>query len=164
MNKSIYTLVFLIFVSIGCYAQQDKEYKLASKTESGDFNYKMLSKLDSIGSEGDSAKTRQVFEPVKGNYTVYQFIAPFKGESVFGGIGNFHDILIVKVDNKNTVLDSYQYTLEWGETPLDYDLFRGIAKGVIFKDGLKIDELKLAREWDGKQEFLSDNGTIKLKN
>ena len=114
MKNKVYTLAISLFISISCFAQQVKEYKLVSKTENSDFNYKMLSNLDSIGLEGDTIKTRQIFEPVKGDYTVYQFIAAFKGESVFGGTDNFHDILIVKVDNRNSIVESFHYTLELG--------------------------------------------------
>ena len=162
MNKST-LLVILLALSFNCIAQQVKKYEQVSKTVNSDFNYEMILKLDSIGLEGDSFKTSQIFEPIKGNYTVYQFIAKFKGESVLGGIDDFHNLLIVKVDNKNLILDSYQYTLEWSESPLDYDLFKGSSTGVVLKDGLKIEKLKLVRSWDGEKELLSESGILNLK-
>ncbi len=67
----------------------------------------------------DSTSLRKIFEPVSGRYNYYQFVAPFKGlGTIFPGddlkdsIQNFHDILIVKTNRENRIIDAFQYTLE----------------------------------------------------
>jgi hypothetical protein len=120
---------------------QTKEYKLLSKSELSNFNYKAL---DHINTYDDRTK---VFKPVKGKFTVYTFIADFRGISRHREEIDFHDILIVKTDKSGKILDAYQYTLEWGEMPLTFDLFRSKAKNISLTNGLSLDDLMLERVW-----------------
>lgn len=74
----------------------------------------------------------------------YQFVATFKGETMvfpkenLPPIKDFHDVLIIKPDDKNRIIDAYQYTTEWAEYPLDYDLFRLGQTELTLKDSLSI--------------------------
>jgi len=121
---------------------QTKEYKLISKTENADFNYKSLNLID-------AARTREtrrnVFNPVKGKNTVYVFTATYKGFSYDNTEKDFHDILIIKTDSKQKILDAYQYTLEWAEPPFSYDLYKASAKGLMLINQLPIESLLFRR-------------------
>jgi hypothetical protein len=103
------------------------------------------------------------------NLIITNFIATFKGEGYnFGDapiVKDFHDILIIKTDNENNILDCYHYTIEWAEIPLQYDVFKGSTKNVKLTDSLEISKLKLLRtySWSENNKELRDNGIIRLK-
>src|SRR5690606_9680859 len=106
---------------------ETKIYILQKETENSDFNYSKLDDID--GNKMDTLNARNlmpVFEPISGQYKYYQFLSTFVGEG-YNADGpplfkDFHDILIIKTDNENKIIDAYQYTLEWAEPPLQYDV------------------------------------------
>jgi len=149
---------------------ENKIYRLKKQSTNSDFNYLKLNDID--GHKRDTLNIRNlmpVFEPVSGQFNYYQFVATFKGEGYnFGDvtiIKEFHDILIIKTDNENNILDSYHYTLEWEEIPLQYDVFKGSSKNLKLTDNLEISKLKLLRtyNWNEDNKELKDNGIIYLK-
>jgi hypothetical protein len=76
----------------------------------------------------------------------------------------FHDILIVKTNSKNEIIDAYQYTLEWAEPELSYDLFRSTIKNQKLTNGLSIEKLKFYRtQKNHENEPLDEKGIIRLK-
>jgi hypothetical protein len=104
---------------------------------------------------------KNVFNPIKGKYLVYRFIAKFKGESFTGKIKDFQDILIVKTDKNNQIIEAYQYTLEWTDLP-DADLYKSSCHGLYLKDKLNISDFKLVRPWYYDKEQLDDSGIVVL--
>ncbi len=151
-------LVLLLFFDANLYGQV-KEYKLLSKAERSDFNYQALNFIDTTSTR---ETRRKIFNPVKGSYTVYTFMATFKGISFANIEKEFHDILIVKVDKGQKIIDAFQYTLEWAEPPLMFDLYKATAKGVIISDKLPISKLKFRGvEYSGDDEReLKDQGVL----
>ena len=147
-----------------------KIYILKKSTENSDFNY---SKLDDI--DGHKINTLNiknlmpVFEPVLGKYKYYQFISTFTGQAynVDGPplFKEFHDILIIKTDNQNKIIDAYQYTLEWAEPPLQFDVFKNSAENINLTDNLDIAKLKFVRtySWSDDNKGMKESGIIKLK-
>ncbi len=120
-----------------------KFYYLKKAAVKADFNY---AKLNNNPVKAD-------FEPVDGKYKYYQFIATFKGlsyneDAEDDSIKDFHDILIIKTDNKNKILDAYQHTLEWAEWPSQFDVYRYNTKNVILKNNLDINWLNLKQTID----------------
>ena len=143
-----------------------KIYILKKKAINADFNYSGLNDMESyIMDTLKTANVMPIFEPINGQFDYYQFIATFKGESYEGGIKDFHDILIVKTDKENKIIDAFQYTLEWAELPFQYDLFKSSVNNVILTNDLDIKLLKFMRtySYDGDDMELSENGVIKLK-
>ena len=143
-----------------------KIYILKKKAINADFNYSGLNDMESyIMDTIKTANVMPVFEPINGQFDYYQFIATFKGESYEGGIKDFHDILIIKTDKENKIIDAFQYTLEWAESPIQYDLFKSSVNNVILTNDLDIKLLKFRRtySYDGDDMELSENGVIKLK-
>ena len=149
--------------------QENQVYRLIKQVEYADFNINKLNDLDA--NRKDSTSLREIFEPVSGDYNYYQFVATFKGLAlIFPGdevrdcIQTFHDILIVKTDNENKIIDAFQYTLEWGEYPCQFDLFRSSNSNIPLVDDMDINMLKFTRTEYGnaKDRLLMEKGTIKL--
>src|SRR5438045_6718320 len=128
MSKYLIATTFIFLLSNSIFSQNNmvKEYKFLDKTFNADINHKSLFALDTL-SPGMSL-LEKIFKPAKGNFIVYRFLATFKGISFTEEEKDFHDLLIVKTDSSNKILDAYQYTLEWAEPPLEYDLYRGHCK------------------------------------
>lgn len=143
---------------------QPKEYVLKKKSIDSDFNY---TKLDHI----DFYNKIKSFDPVSGQFTYYQFIATYYGNAYVppgddgANIKVFHDILIVKTNMLNKMLDAYQYTLEWAETPCQHDVYKSTPVNVVLKNNLNIKLLNLSRTdyWDENDKMLNEDGFIKLK-
>jgi|AVFP01.1.fsa_nt_gi hypothetical protein len=148
-----------------------KVYKLIKQARNADFDYSMLNAIDdNINDTINRRNLMPIFEPIRGDFEYYQFLATYKGESYVAAapsvIKDFHDILIVKTDDNKKIIDAYQYTLEWAEVPLQYDVFKSEAVDLNLKDDLEIKELKLTRtySWNDKNNELNQNGIIKIKN
>lgn len=152
-------LAFIYFEITGF--SQTKEYKLIAKTEKGDFDYPALYGIDTTKNR---ESRRSIFNPVKGKYTVYLFIATFTGSSFNNTEKDFHDILILKTNKKNKIIDVFQYTLEWAEMPLSYDLYRANAKKKILVNGLTIDKLNFRRVnyYNEDQRELKQQGVVRF--
>ena len=149
---------------------ETKIYKLKKQATNSDFNYSKLNNID--GHKSGTLIIRNlmsVFEPISGQFNYYQFIAAFKGEGYNFDeppiIKDFHNILIVKTDHDNKILDSYHYTLEWAEPPLQYDVFKSSVKDIKLTDGIDISKLQFLRtySWSEDNKQLKENGIIKLK-
>jgi hypothetical protein len=144
MQKFLITIIAFLFFGVSLFAQL-KEYKLVSKTSNADLSQRAIFSIDTT----KIRETRQnVFNPTKGNYTVYMFIATFKGQSFDNTEKDFHDILVLKTDKKKQILEAYQYTLEWAEMPFSYDLYQATAKGVALINRLPIEKLKFRKADD----------------
>ena len=146
--------------------KETKIYKLKKKAIYSDFDYSKLEDID--GNIKDSLNIKNlmpIFAPIIGHYNYYQFISTFKGHSFQEVDKDFHDILIVKTDNENKIIDAYQYTLEWAEPPLQFDLYKSDVKNVKLKNDLDISALKLTRKdyWDEKDRIHKETGRLKLK-
>ena len=149
---------------------ETKIYILKKETENSDFNYSKLEDID--GNKMDTLNVRNlmpIFEPVSGQYKYYQFLSTFIGEA-YNADGprlfkDFHDILIIKTDNENKIIDAYQYTLEWAEPPLQYDLFKSSIKNISLTNNMDIKQLKFTRtnSWSDDNKELKESGIIKLK-
>jgi hypothetical protein len=146
--------------------KETKIYKLKKKSINSDFNYSKLDDID--GNIKDTINLRNIvpiFEPVSGPYVYYQFISTFKGHSFDELDKDFHDILIIKTDNENKIIDAFQYTLEWAEPPLQFDLYRSNIKNVTLINDLDISSLRLTRKefWDEKDRIHKESGRLKLE-
>ncbi|WP_159778982.1 hypothetical protein [Flavobacterium sp. 9AF] len=155
-------LILLLFVLISCRSQsmlmvyeftqlnEPKRYILKKQATHADFDYSKLEDIDGyLGLFKKPKKIIAAFEPVKGKYNYYQFMATYKGSSYNDGKGSvikdFNDILIIKTNDENQIVDAYQYTLEWAEPPFQYDVFKSSAKNIKLTDNLDIEKLQLKR-------------------
>lgn len=153
-------------------------YRLKSKAIFADFNIGMLNDIDN--KIKDSTSIRAIFAPVQGDYNYYQFQSTFKGLAMIfpdddpkDSIKVFHDILIIKTNKKNKIIDSFHYTEEWGEQPFQYDLFRGSIRNIPLSHNMDISILKLVRmqyfdlaetrNINADDKYLLQRGMIKIK-
>ncbi len=146
---------------------QEKVYKLISKTNNSDINYKAFKNFDNFKIYNNEG-LKKAFNPKKGKNDVYLFISEYKGDSFDGTHKTFHDYLILKVDPKSElIIDGFQYTLEWAEPPAISDLYQVTEKNIKIYDGLKLEFLKMELveseymiDWKTK---LNDNGILKIE-
>ena len=150
--------------------KERKIYRLKKQATSSDFNYTKLNNIDdNLKDTLNLRNIMPVFEPVDGQYKYFQFMATCKGEGYNADgpplIKDFHDILIIKTDPTNIILDAYHYTIEWGEIPCQYDVYKISAKNVVLTDSFQLQELNLLRTyaWDENDKILIDDGLVRLK-
>ncbi|MDY0216521.1 MAG: hypothetical protein RBS19_06165 [Bacteroidales bacterium] len=149
---------------------ETKIYILKKQTEYSDFNFLKLDNIDDhIKDTFNVENLMPIFEPVSGQYHYYQFISTYIGQA-YNADGpplykDFHDILIIKTDNENKILDAYHYTLEWSEPPLQYDVFKSSAKNITLTNNMNISELKFKRTygWSEDNKEMKESGIIKLQ-
>ncbi len=146
-----------------------KIYVLQQIADNADFDYSKLEDLDASIHEVHYKNQMQIFEPVCGAYRYYQFLSSFIGMA-YNDVGpplfkEFHDVLIVKTDRSNTIIDAYQYTLEWAEPPCQYDLYKSSTKNIALVKDLSISKLKFKRtyNWRKEDDELLEGGKIQLK-
>jgi hypothetical protein len=144
-------VIFVFLFSTTIFAQG--EFKLIKKAENADINY--LTAKRAYGNLQD-------FQPVKGQYTVYLFMKEFEGVAKDIGIMKFHDLIILKTDKNNIILDGYYYRLEWGEGPM---IFRTYTENIKLENNLKVSELEFDNECDDemiKSIFFDYNDILKF--
>ncbi|MBE7177164.1 MAG: hypothetical protein INR69_12205 [Mucilaginibacter polytrichastri] len=148
---------------------QPRKFILKKKALNADFNYARLDSINIPTGEANTERSKlRHFEAGNGNFIFYQFIATFKGESLnpdmprMTEIKDFHDVLIIKTTVDGMIVDAYEYTLEWAERPMYYDLLRRSKKGLILADGMEINSLKFRRVSDGngKQPRVEECGRL----
>lgn len=105
-----------------------------------------------------------VFKPTAGKYTVYRFLATYQGISYTNKQREFHDVLIVKTNNYNKVIDAYHYTLEWADSPFA-DLYESTARRLYLNDSMPVGDFKFKRLWDADRNdrALKDSGVVRLE-
>lgn len=123
--------------------EPNKVYKLTSLTRQADLDYKMIKNLDSIPTPFPKGSNYQIgdLKTVKGKYLIYKFIAAYEGETAEGA-GYFHDLLVIKTSQTGEILDAYNYTLEWQDTP-SLALYRATSTGQKLVSGFDISGLDL---------------------
>lgn len=141
-----------------------KHYEIVDSFVNADFNYAAIEKFDSIAWATSMDSVRFLFNPVAGNFTVFQFIAESNGIDPENRIRPFHDILIVKTDHTKRIIDAFQYTLEWGEMPCSYDLYRRSKDSLYLENNMELNRLEMLaiREYQNDVELLKDDGIIHL--
>jgi hypothetical protein len=160
MFKYLIIILFFGIINIPVSGQK-KEYKLITRTEKADLKKAAILSIDTTGT---AESRRNAFNPIRGKYTVYVFIAVFRGISYNQQEKDFHDILVIKTDRKKKILEAYQYTLEWAEMPFTSDLYQARAKGIILKNGLAVEKMKFLNidQQDGMEKELKEAGILLL--
>ncbi|MHB8095134.1 MAG: hypothetical protein ACYDH0_09340 [Candidatus Aminicenantales bacterium] len=129
-----------------------KVYRLAKIIQGADFNGRAMKKIDRLPLPHPPGSASQVGDlPVKhGKFYIFKFQAAYRAPSSRGETAEFHDILMIKLGCGDEILDAYQYTLEWADTP-SLDLNRLGTNGLILKAGFDVRELGLANVLTGTE-------------
>ncbi len=150
--------------------KDEKTYVLVANKINTDFNYKLLDDFEQSFSAliKENNSRELVFNPINGKYHYYKFVATYKARGILPDSDpakpeqTFHNILIIKTDDQQKIVDGYHFVLEWGEKPLSYPLFRIKSTGGPLQEGLSLKQLNLKRVTDNT-DFDSD-GKIKLSS
>ncbi len=174
-------LIVLLLSCLYCYSvlgqnqakgdrsgKDEKTYVLVANKINTDFNYELLDDFEEnfSGLIKQNNSRELIFNPINGKYHYYKFVATYKARSISSDSNpakpeqTFHNILIIKTDDYQKIVDGYHFVLEWSEKPLSYPLFRVNSTGLTLQDGLSLKPLNLKRVMDDT-DFDSD-GKIKL--
>ncbi|MBU1026912.1 MAG: hypothetical protein KKA31_04205 [Candidatus Margulisbacteria bacterium] len=157
-------IVLLIFLA-GCLPKEPpKTYTLTETIPKADFDYETIKNIDAVPPPYPADSPYQIgdLKTVKGPYTIYKFICEYYGDSKFSEKPvKLHDLLVIKTDNKNKIIDAFHYTLEWTDSP-SLDLYHLKNKDVPLENGMKIKELKLTNITTGNK--LEEKGEIFILN
>ncbi|MDR0262538.1 MAG: hypothetical protein LBJ04_04865 [Sphingobacterium sp.] len=148
----------------------EKTYVLVANKINTDFNYKMLDDFEDtfLGLIKENNSRELVFNPINGKYHYYKFVATYKARGISPDNDpakpeqTFHNILIIKTDDQQKIVDGYHFVLEWSEKPLSYPLFRVKATDLTLQEGLALKQLNLKRVMDNTD--FNDEGKIKLSS
>lgn len=164
-------LLFLFIQS--SYAQKnykEPDYKFLDKFEDADLNY---SRIDSINSFAKGIiMLDSVFTPTKGKYTVYRFMTYDHGVLFDEVESDLNNLIILKVNSKNEIIEGYQYFLQTPEMPSSCWLYKVTRKEKL-KPEIKINDLRFKRKYKATKgydvcsstpKFLKDKRYLKLKD
>ena len=192
--KKVGIALIILITSIECFSQKRANYRLKSVVKNADFNYKKLENFDDISDvksafipvkqgkyaiytfiatskgrafwvpEGrKSLDSLEKLDKDKVDEKRYSILTKEELKQM-NKLETSHDILIIKTNLKNEIIDAYQYTLEWAEPQLSYDLFRSTNKNQKLTNGLSIEKLKFySTQIDRKKEPLEEKGIVRLK-
>lgn len=123
MKKIIIIFLFTSYIFSSCNVYDEKclPYYLFSVTQKSDINYDMISKLDSFPM--GRVKLKNEFYPVLGNYTVARFLSFSYGQGQESSFET-NNVLILKIDENQRLIDGYIYCLQWAEVPASQALVR----------------------------------------
>jgi len=130
----------------------DKVYRLAKIIQGADFDARAMKKIDRLPLPYPSGSAFQIGDlPVKhGKFYIFKFLAAYRAPSSRGESTEFHDVLMIKLGCGDEILDAYQYTLEWADTP-SLDLNRLGKNGLVLKAGFDVRELGLVNALTGTE-------------
>ena len=195
LRNKYHLIVLFLGLSISCFSQSiTKVYKLKSVTKNADFDYERLRTFDEFD---ENKEIENAFKPLEnGKFTVYEFIAIYKGKEHWipdgqrsldtlpkykvdkngyriltkeelkkmNKITNFHNIIIIKTNSKNIIVDAYRYFLEWADVFPSDELYNSSVKNQKLVDGFSVQKLKFYRVRENfPKEFLNEKGIIRLK-
>ena len=151
--KTIIAIILILF-STSAYTADERYviYHLLGVFDNSGLNCELVDNPEHRRNlDGDRKLLLELFRPTKGDHKVLVFMAPLWGVGADERQKIFHDLLILKTDANNTILDGFQYTLEYAELPFSYDLFRVKSKGIKLEKGLKLSHIEFRSLYDNDQ-------------
>lgn len=144
--KQILTFFILLTFTFSYSQTESSNFKLVEKKENSDINYLTIKNINSLV-HGYKSMLKS-FQPIKGEFTTYIFIKEFEGLSKFDGNQKYHDLIILKTNAENIILDGFYYRLEWVEVPSQSMIFRIFAENILLKNNLKVSDLHFKNEYE----------------
>ena len=146
MIKTVFVILFVVTLFFSASAQENKNpfiYQIKAVHNNADLDAKAIEKYKRRSVEwNDSSKVLELFKPVKGNHKVIFFVASVHGLSAIDDKEHiFHELLILKIDKNNEIVDGLQYVLEWAEVPFAYKLCRIENSGIKLKKELQVSKI-----------------------
>jgi len=156
------TILIIIFFTYKIPLFGNGVFNLISKNTKSDINYLTIKNINSFVHGCDSMI--EYFKPVKGEYNVYIFIKEFEGmskreiDSITNACETYHDLIILKTNNQNLILDGFYYRLEWAEPPSQFMLFRSFCNDIKLTDRMLIKQLDFLNEYEMYFSIYEDSG------
>ncbi|MBU0686846.1 MAG: hypothetical protein KKB81_03220 [Candidatus Margulisbacteria bacterium] len=160
----ILLLVGITFISVRSLFTHPKTYVVTEIIKGADFDYEMIKNIDSIPPPYPPDSSYQIgdIKTKEGNFVVYKLISKYRGRSKFSSRPvPLHDLLVLKVDDDEKIIDAFHYTLEWTDSP-SLDLYKLNNSNAYLKNGMDIAGLDLINVNDGKK--LEENAILDLKS
>jgi hypothetical protein len=146
-------------LTFACAALAQEEtpivYQIKNVYRNADLDEKAIERFkNNIDLRSERDEIMKLFKPVKGRYKVIVFMASSYGLSFMNKFELFHNVLILKVDKNNEILDGLEYILEWAEPPHTARFVRAMKKGIKLRKGLNIQQLDFRTfETDFRENF-----------
>ena len=163
MKKIIVLFMLTSYIFSSCIRYDEKclPYYLYSVTQKSDINYSMISKLDSFPT--GRVKLKNEFYPVPGDYTVARFLSFSYDQGVESSFET-NNVLILKIDEKQRVIDGYLYSLQWAEVPVSQALFRITSNKIKIKNRQSISSLFTYKKNNANGKMKRHNGFLVIPN
>jgi len=129
-------------------------FQLRSTHQNADINYLTIKNINSL--THGYQEMLKAFQPVKGQYQVYLFIKEVNGSGKDSGNFTMHDLIILKTDRHQTILDGFYYRLEWAEVPSQSGIFRFGAVERKLVNHLRVADLAFYNECDSWRKALDE--------
>ncbi len=164
MNKMVRMEIFFIAIAFSLFLaplHAEKIYQLTEIQKNSDFDEDFIKNIDShaVPYPKDGNFMMGTLKTKKGIYTIYRFvhayISSYHEEPQNKVI--FHDFVMIKADARGKILDAYQYTMEWQDSP-SARLLRLGNPWVFLKQGLKLNDLKF--RYAGQTDFVPVPGIL----
>ena len=145
-----YMTFFCFMLHLSLYSQENKlkEYIFLDKYIEADLNYTTINSIN--GYDAGLSMLDSVFNVTEGEYFVFRFLNyekdVFFDEYWFTGFMDMYNLVILKTDEKNKIIDGYWYCLTNPDMPLKCFLYRVSQKNVKLTHNLDIEKLKFKRE------------------
>lgn len=142
--KIFAALILLLITGFTASAQNAAVdvYQIKNVYQNADLNVEAIGRLlKNWELQNDTDEVVKLFKPVKGKYKVIFFMAASYGLSFRDTKEIFHNILILKVNKNNEILDGLEYVLEWAEPPYTTRLNRVTKTGMKLQKGLQLSQL-----------------------
>jgi hypothetical protein len=146
MIKIGFVVLILIASFFPVSAQESKKpfiYQINAVYNNADLDERAIDKYKKRDAEwGEPREVLKLFKPVKGKYKIIIFAGAVYGLSATDDKEDiFHNLLILKVNKNNEILDGLQYILEWAEPPTASRLCRIAKSGIKLQKGLPVSQL-----------------------
>ena len=157
MVKSVFVLFILIVSLFPVWAQESKKpfiYQIKAVHANADLDEKAIEKFKKRDTEWNETRAvLNLFQPVKGKYKVIFFVGADYGLSAIDDKEHiFHELLILKVNKNNEIIDGLQYVLEWAEVPTAYRLCRIQKSGIKLQKELQVSQIG-CRNFESEREI-----------
>lgn len=144
--KTTFAILLLITLFFSVSAQENKKpfiYQIKAVYNNANLDAKAIEKYKKRDTEwNDTGEVLKLFKPIKGKYKVIFFVAADYGISHSDEKEHiFHELLILKVDQNNEILDGLQYVLEWAEVPFAYRLCRIAKSDIKLRKELQVSQI-----------------------
>lgn len=116
-------ILVINFVFVLLFSNAQSNYSSLDFKDQADLNYNKIGVIDSV-SKSYQFMIDSVFNFVDGKYKIYRLVRKFQFYDKESKLVENHELLVLKVDSKKRIIDSYHYLLEFPELPSECMLYR----------------------------------------